>query len=191
LKKEEQGIKIYTRINSGSSLKEVRAVDTVRSSLSAIVALLLDAKNYSSWIYACKEASTLKRISETEMMEYQLVKVPFPFENRDMIFNLSVRQDASTRAVTVKAVVQPDFISAKDGIERIRSYRHQYILTPLNSGRVLVEFEMYVDPGGNIPNSILNAFITKGPFNTALSMREQLKKKEYQSAVYSFIKENK
>ena len=46
LKKEENGVRVYTRYAENSKLKEVRTVNVVQSSLSGIVALLLDVKNY-------------------------------------------------------------------------------------------------------------------------------------------------
>ncbi len=191
LKKSEQGIQVYTRIRSGTELKEIRVVNTVNSSLSAIIALLLDTKNYSEWIYGCKEAKTLKTISSLEIIQYHVTKLPVPFDNRDMIVDLKITQDSATKTITAKSILKPDFISAKDGMERIKIYKSEYRLIPLPGKKVRIEFEMYVYPGGSIPNSLINATISKGPFNTTVAMIEQLKKKAYQSVKYTSIKELK
>ena len=55
LQKKENGIAVYTRPMKGYDFKEVRVVNKVKSSLTAIVALLLDTKNYPKWQYGCKE----------------------------------------------------------------------------------------------------------------------------------------
>lgn len=191
LKKTEDGIQVYTRVRIGTELKEIRIVNTVNSSLSAIIALLLDTKNYPEWIYGCKEASILKTISPLEIIQYHVTKLPVPFDNRDMILDLKITQDSLTKIVTARSILKPDFISAKDGMERIKIYKSQYKLTPLAGKKVRIEFEMYVDPGGKIPDSIINGTITKGPFNTTVAMAEQLNKKMYQDAKYPSIKEIK
>src|SRR3954447_21774352 len=84
LKKNENGIEVYTRYAENSPLKEVRVVTVMQSSLAAIVALLLDIKNYPHWIYACSEASTLNVINDHDEHHYQVTRLPWPLSNRDM-----------------------------------------------------------------------------------------------------------
>src|ERR1044071_4416289 len=71
LRKNENGIIVYTRLAEGSNLKEVKVVNEVNSALAGLVALLLDVKNYPNWIYACSEASTLKMLNEQEQYQHQ------------------------------------------------------------------------------------------------------------------------
>lgn len=189
LKKDENGIKVYTRYSPGSNLKEVRVVNTVRSSLSAIVAVLIETKNYPQWIYACGEAQTLKLLNDREQYQYSVTNVPWPFSDRDVVTHLKVEQDSVTGIVMVNCNGTPDYIPDKEGRVRVQHFQSGYKLTPLDSGMVKVEFELYVDPGGNIPAWLINANIVLAPYNTSAAMIDQLKK--YQSASYSFIKEKK
>src|SRR5580765_5071510 len=90
LKKNENGIAVYTRYAEGSHLKEVRVVNVVESSLSGLVALLLDIKNYPNWIYACSEASVLKEINNHEQYQYQVTDVPWPVSDRDVASHIKI-----------------------------------------------------------------------------------------------------
>jgi len=189
LKKDENGIKVYTRYPPGSNLKEVRVVNNVKSSLSAIVSLLLDTKNYPGWIYACSEAQTLKLISDQEQYQYTVTNVPWPVSDRDVSAHFKVEQDSATRIVSVNSTGIPDYIPVKEGRVRVQHFQSNYKLTPLDSGMVKVEFELYVDPGGSVPAWLINANIVSAPYNTTAAMITQLPK--YQSASYSFIKEKK
>src|SRR6476469_9322552 len=101
LKKEENGIKVYTRYAENSRLKEVRAVTEVKSSLSGIVALLLDVKNYPNWIYSCSEASTLSMVNNHDEYHYQVTHLPWPLSNRDMIWHFKIEQEETMKIVTV------------------------------------------------------------------------------------------
>lgn len=187
LKKNENGITIYTRTVEGSDLKEVRVVNKVRSSLSGIVALLLDSKNYSDWMVGCKEARELKVMSDHELYNYQVTDLPWPLTDRDVVTNFKVEQDAVTRVVTFTKTAVPKFIPENSGLVRVPYLHSRYLLTPLSSDSVLVEMELHLDPGGSIPTWLINANIVAAPYKSTEQMIKRLP--IYQSASYSFIKE--
>src|SRR5450432_3287214 len=104
LRKNKNGIAIYTRYTDGYSIKQLRLIDTVQSSLSGIVALLGDTKNYTEWVYHCSESKTLKLINDQEQYDYELISVPWPFNNRDLISDSKISQDSLTKTVTIITV---------------------------------------------------------------------------------------
>jgi hypothetical protein len=191
LQRNEQGIMVYTRPHAGTTIKEIRVVNTVKTSLSAFTAFLIDTKNYPSWIYSCKEARTLKTVSPLEIFQYNVTSVPIPFHNRDLIVELSISQDPKTKIITTESISKPDFMPTIDGMERIKEYYSHYKVTPLDSGFVKIEMEMFVEPGGNIPNWLINVTIEKGPFSTTVAMTEELKKPQYQNVRFPTINEMK
>jgi len=187
LQKKENGIAVYTQTQAGSNLKEVRVVNTVSSSLSGMVALLLDTKNYTRWIYACRESKELRVVSEKELYNYQITDVPWPFSDRDVISHFKIQQDSLTKIVTFTKIGVPDFIPAKDPLVRVQKFESKYHFIPLPHDSVQVEMEMLLDPGGNIPAWLINANIVTAPYKTTAAMINQLP--QYQSASYSFIHE--
>jgi hypothetical protein len=189
LKKNENGIAVYTRLRSGSDFKDVRVVNTVTSSLAGIVALMLDTKNYTNWIYACRESNTLEVISAKEIINYQVTEVPWPFSDRDLISHFIIDQDTTSGIITIKKNGLPDYIPLKDQRVRLKNFRSMYRFTPLHDNQVLVELEYYIDPSGNIPAWLINSSIVEGPYQTTVGMIHQLPK--YQSVSYAFIKESK
>jgi ribosome-associated toxin RatA of RatAB toxin-antitoxin module len=187
LKKDENGVAVYTRYAENSHLKEIRAVTVVESSLSAIVALLLDVKNYPHWIYACSESSTLNVINDHEAYHYQVTHLPWPLNDRDMISHFDIEQEEATRIVAITNSSEPDYIPDKKSIVRVKRVQSNYRLTPLGNGKVNVEFELFVDPGGSIPAWLINANIVMAPYKTTVSMIKQLP--NYQKASFPFITE--
>lgn len=185
LRKNENGIAVYTRYASNSDIKEIWVVDTVKTTLSAVVAVLLDTKNYSNWVYRCRICKTLKIINDKEQYDYELTSVPWPFEDRDVITDSKISQDSVTKVVTVNSKGAPDYIPDSTGVVRIKNFHSIYTLTKLTDGRIKVDYALYGDPGGNIPAWLINANIVVGPYNSTLEMNKQLAK--YQSANYSFI----
>ncbi len=187
LKKYNEGVAVYTRTTAASPIKEVRIVDTVKSSLSAIAALMFDTKNYPNWIYHCSAARTLKVISAHEEYKYELISVPWPFSDRDIVTDFKVTQDSATKVVTLTTAALPDYLPAISGVVRMTHFYSVYKLTPLANGLVRVEYELSVDPTGRIPAWLINANIVNGPYTTALATNKQLPK--YQLLCYSFIRE--
>jgi hypothetical protein len=50
-----------------------------------------------------------------------------------------------------------------------------------------VEYQLLVNPGGNVPAWIVNMAVIDGPFETGVNMREWIKKEVYQKAKLSYI----
>ena len=187
LRKNENGIAVYTRYAEGSDLKEVRVVSEVNSTLNGCVALIMDLKNYPNWIYACSEASVLSVVNSQERYQYQVTDVPWPVSDRDVVSYFKIGQDESTKIVTTTNSSDPGRIPEKEGRVRVQYFKTTYKLSPLPNGKVKVEFELYVDPGGNIPAWLINANIVTAPYKTTLAMMKQLT--AYQTASLPFIKE--
>ena len=187
LRKDENGITVYTRLAEGSNIKEVRVVNEVHSSLSALVGLVLDVNNYPKWIYACSEASKLKSINDQEFYEYQVTDVPWPVSDRDVASHFKVAQDAKTKIVTVTNTGEPNYTPEKEGRVRVQHFQSNYIFTPEANGIVKVEFELYVDPGGNVPAWLINSNIVAAPYKTTEAMIKLLP--SYQKSSFPFISE--
>lgn len=187
LKKNENGITVYTRTVAGSDLKEVRVVNRVKSSLSGMVAILLDSKNYSDWMVGCKEARILKVMSDHEFYNYQITDLPWPLSDRDVVADFKIEQDANTKIVSFTKTAMPLLIPENSGLVRVQYLHARYVLKPLSSDSVLVEMEMQLNPGGSIPAWLINANIVAAPYKSTEQMIKRLP--VYQSASYSFIEE--
>jgi ribosome-associated toxin RatA of RatAB toxin-antitoxin module len=189
LKKNENGISVYTRGAEDSDFKELKSVVVLKTSLSSIVALLNDFESYPQWVFRCGKSSTLKRISETEVMHYQTVTAPWPVDNRDFVVDVKLTQDQVTKVVVIKSESKPDYIpEAKDHV-RIKKFRASWTLTPLKDGSVEVTYQLLVDPSGYVPAWIINLAVVDGPYETSLHLKDWVKKDKYQKAIVSYIKE--
>jgi hypothetical protein len=189
LKKEGNGVSVYSRGVDSSAVRELRAVTQIKSSLSGIVALLLDRESYPQWVYKCAKSKTLKEITNTESICYQNVVAPWPIDNRDIVLNVKVKQDNITGIVYLNSVSNPDFIPNIDSHVRVTVFKASWKLTPLKNGVVNCEYQLLFDPGGNVPAWMVNIAAVDGPFETTSNMRQMVIKEKYQKTHYTFIKE--
>ena len=187
LKKIENDISIYTRTPENSKYKELKAVYQIKTSLSSIIALLNDFESFPKWVYRCEKSMALKKDSDNHIIRYQTVVAPWPVDNRDMILEVNSFQDKKTKIVYQKVNSIPDYIPLVKGHVRVREFRALWTLIPLKNGFVEVNYELLVNPGGNIPAWLVNLALVDGPFDTSVKMREMLMNEKYQKTTYSFI----
>jgi len=189
VRKEENGITVYSRHEDGVSIDEIKVVNTVHASLSAIVAVLLDVPHYPDWIFRCTEGKILKEVSDSEQYQYQVNDGPYPVSDRDVVVHFTVWQDPKTKIVYTHSVGVPDYIPKDEDAVRMPLFDGGYQLIPLGNGDVQVVYTLMLDPGGSIPDWIVNKMISSGPYETQLKMKGQVEKAEYQNQKFSFIKD--
>ena len=189
LHSDKDGIQIYTKTVSNSAFKALKTVCTVETSLSRLAAVLLDVKNTKDWVYATKVCSLIKQVNPAELYYYSEVSLPWPASNRDFIIHIAVSQDPATKVLTVIAENKPAYIPGKKNIVRIQQSGAHWLITPQANGMVKVEYTMQVDPGGLLPAWLVNMFVSKGPYQTFVKLREQVKKPIYNNIHLGFIKD--
>lgn len=189
IRKNEKGIMVYSRHVADTDVDELRIVSMMHASLSSIAAVIMVANHYTEWIYACHDSKILKQVTATEQVQYQVVDVPTPFADRDVVIHFSIRQDPKTKTVYTKSEAVPEFIPANDKLVRIPVFVASYQLIPKGGGNVQVIYRMRSDPGGYIPDWLVNWTIVTGPYKTTLNMQKQVAKKEYSQLKLPFIQE--
>src|SRR6188508_2435953 len=86
LKKDQDGVKVYTCKSEGERFKSLRAEFTLENtSLDQLEKFLLDVPFYTKWQYNMIEATLLTRTSNQEMTYRTVVDAPWPVENRELI----------------------------------------------------------------------------------------------------------
>lgn len=189
LKKDEDGIRVYTGSTDGSRLKSIKVICELDGSLSQLTALLLDAKAHEDWVYNTRSSYVVKQISPTEQIYYSEIGLPWPMTNRDVVVLMTFQQDASTRVLQVNADAIKGDVGIKKGIVRVSHSSVVWKVTPVSSQKMRVEYVAQADPGGNVPAWIVNAFSTKGPLETFKRLKKLISSNMYATADYAFIRD--
>lgn len=190
LKSAKNGMDIYTKTVSASGLKGIRVKCNLPAKLSQMVALILDVNAGEDWVYGTKSSTLLKKVSPSELYYYSEVDIPWPINNRDFIAHLIVSQDPRTKVVTINGPTEPNYLPAKENIVRINHSNGKWVLTPIKSNLIQIDYTLEVDPGGTIPVWLVNLFATSGPSETFKKMKTQIQKPQYVNANLSFIDNN-
>ncbi|MDW1627867.1 START domain-containing protein [Vibrio sp. Y176] len=182
---DKDGITIYSREHS-DGLVEIRARMFTPTSYGAFLTLLEDSDNIPNWIDNASHSRVLNQISATENIVYTQFKAPWPAKNRDMVTYSKYWVDELGFTIEIKSA--PDsYLAEQNGYVRIRSVDATWELQKLTNDTTLVEYKAFADPGGLLPNWLLNKLSKESAWATFSNLRKELP--EYQQYSHPQIDE--
>ena len=188
LKKEKDGIRVYSRSNGHSKFNEVKVETVLKSRLSDLAALVLDIGNHPRWSYNSKKAYVLKQVSPAELFFYAEVNSPWPASNRDLVIHLQVTQDPHSKIMTIKGVSVPGMVAPKKDIVRVPFSKETWTVVPLDKTTIKIEYLLEIDPGESAPAWIINLFVTKAPLESFRNLTAEIQIPKYKQASLPFIR---
>jgi hypothetical protein len=189
LKKDKEGIKVYTGDIPNSSIKAVKVICTLNASLSQLAAVLMDTKAHEQWVYNTKTSYNVKNVSPGDWLYYSEVSMPWPLANRDVVVEAHISQPSATGIMYVTVNTAAHILPENKDKVRVPVSKVNWKVTPVGKDRLIVEYVGQADPGGDIPAWVVNAFSTKGPFETFKKLKELVTSPAYQHAQFDFIKD--
>ena len=186
LVKDSDDIKVYTKPVATSNFKAFKAEMIIDQDIHAFLSLLYDIDGLDVWGYKLKDTELLERKGDSMQIYYTVAKAPFLYKNRDGVYLNSIKWDSKTKILTVDIKLLEDYLAEKDDLVRISGDGFwKATVLPLN--KLKIDFQMQVDPGGDIPAWLANIFADGSPYYTLLDLREAIKNKKYATKTYSFI----
>ncbi len=186
-KNEKEGVKVYYR--KTSDVCELKLITSLKVSLSGLVTLLSEVDNYPKWGYKVAESRELKKISDHETYYYSKLDFPWPLDDRDIVVHSKMEQDPVTRRITATSIAKPDYIPATKGVIRMRNAHTSWTLLPGPGGWTYVEYYIYSDPGGSLPDWLVNMALDVGPRETIKNIRGFVQQEKYKTAKVAYLKE--
>jgi len=170
--KQSNGITISTKASDEYRMKASKAEMNVSESVETVVNAIYNVNTYLDWMPDCAEIKVLKTISDNELIYYGLYETPWPSSNRDLVLHLKkVKIDNGYKIVMTN---KPDYIAASDDIVRIPIYFGEWTIT--RTGNVTrVNLEYQTDPGGNVPDWMIQGAAIKSPYNMFEALKTEIK----------------
>jgi hypothetical protein len=113
---------------------------------------------YPKWFFKCIEAKKIptENSSELHFFLYVAIDTPWPFSDRDVVYETDVSIDYESGKVVIHSIaLKASFIPLRKRYVRITDSEHQWILERISFDRTCITF--------------LNRTNTAGPFATYLS----------------------
>lgn len=169
LEKEGDGIKIYTRISEGSTIKEFKALTTSTQPIEWLANLIDDVENYPNWQANITTATLLKQVNATEKYIHYTTDTPWPITDRDVAIHAK-KTKKENGAVLFTLTSVPNYIAEKEDFIRLKISNGSWEFTPIENNKIDVTYRFYGDPEGSLPEWLINVFIVTGPYETLTNM---------------------
>ena len=173
LKKEENGILVYSRSVKESKYRELKAVFDLPGTYDQLRNILNDVNNYKTWVCNTASSHLVERKSETEMIYYSRISAPWPVSNRDFYSDTRIWMDSAHHQMRLSSRSIDQFPPTQN-ITRIAFLRSEWIITAPSPGTLHVEYTLSWDPGGSVPAFLANAFSATGPLQSFSQLKRKM-----------------
>jgi hypothetical protein len=175
--KEKDGIKIYTRLEDGKSLKSYKGVTDINAPAEKIFALMEDITNTDWWDKKLTHIKVLLYEKSKRVQYYMVYDLPWPVIDRDLCVDVTITTDTVTGESKFNTVALNEVIPERKDKVRIKDYRQIWTIIPAGKEKTHIVLEGFVDPAGTIPNWISNMLIIESPIKAIRGLKERMEKK--------------
>lgn len=172
LVKDNQGIQVFVRTNDTTKFNEFKAQMEVEAHPDEVLNIIWDGKHLYQWHYQTSESKLIKRINTTQQIVYMRNDMPWPLQDRDVITLMTVHQ-LTSQIFRINLVPATYTFPEQNKIIRIKNFKGYWYLEQSSVGTIVI-LQMQGDPAGSIPPFLFNVFLTNGPFNTFLALKNKL-----------------
>ena len=181
LRKESDGVRVFTRDSSLPGLETTRAETLIPVDDPYVIVALLDDVEA-----AVELMDTVSFVEEIESEEpgtkyvHMVLDLPWPLKDRDVVAALTPLHDEAGQRLILTMTGKPEWIPVDRKYVRVPNFASSYTLHYGMEGGVHVTLESTVDPGGSIPAWVMNYGISDMPVNTLTNMRRLVSREKYQ-----------
>lgn len=174
---DTDGVKVYSRSLKDRAIKSVKGTGIVDAPVVKVALVLLDDDHAPDWVDSLAEARVVRRVSPTEYIEYNHVKMPLIVSDREFVTNVTITVDREKKTVVMRSVP-----AAEDEVKKTPAWVRGelsalYVLESIDEGaRTRLTVEVDADPKGALPPFIVNFFQKDWSRDTIKGIRSQVKK---------------
>jgi hypothetical protein len=183
---EDKDIKVFTRAVGDSPLREFKGVTNIKSDVNAFVALLKDDTAATNWMHDVVEFKLVDSPSDVESLVYTVNHTPWPVTNRDAYVRSIMTADTNGGVVST-ITAEPDFAEMNEDYIRMPEIVGLWSFTPKAEGVVEVVYQVHANPGGSLPDWLVNAIVVETPMETLSNLQDIITEEKYQNQSFAFI----
>jgi ribosome-associated toxin RatA of RatAB toxin-antitoxin module len=172
LESERDGIKIYTRVVRGSKLKQVRAIVSVHVSMETVVRALTDYPNYHKWMNNVTESYVVDHPADSVHYVYRFEDAPWPVQNRYHVDKMIVAMHEKSATLEFKSM--PNYMDKSEQAIEIQRFEGSWKVSEVSQNECQIEYILDENPGGYVPQWLVNYMAIDAPFKTLSNLRERL-----------------
>lgn len=167
-------ITVYSRPQQGSDFAEFKATMLTPTSLQQTLQLITNTKATVHWLDHCKDSRLLARPEPNQALVYTLISAPWPLQDRDTVVHFTFEPTPNQQGWHILMQGKPDILPEQKNTIRIRSLTGDWLLEAVSRQQTRVTYRLRLNPGGDSPAWLVNAFSSQGMYQTLANLRRLL-----------------
>jgi hypothetical protein len=176
LVKDENGIKVYTRIHADSDYKEFRGEMNIEAPLDDLLMFINNAARCPDWQYRC-----IQMLNLGNGYIYKLNNLPWPLSDRYTVMQAHMQFDQkhNIHTLQLKNIKREQLLQhilaqlpEEDGTVQMRYSDGYWKFKPNNASTIHIIYQMHGDPAGIIPAILANQGVINAAFVTLSNLKQ-------------------
>lgn len=185
---DSDGIQVYTRTGGDSRLKTFRGVTTIPvHDWQAIAGVVNDYANAPRWLYFVTSVQEIGRRAPLDRDIIFQTDLPWPVSDREAVVKVKGWNPPGTWDTVLRFENAPGLLPPNGDFVRFPEFNARFDFHWAGGNRLEITYELEADPGGYIPEWIVNMVLKDAPYYTLKRFAKMLERPEYQGAYYDYI----
>ena len=176
LEKDKDGIKVWTRKQANSNLKEYKGIMVIPTSIDKLVTFFKNYKLFEKWMYKADEGSVklIKKVSDNDYYIRMTLSAPL-IKSRESITHYVINAPDAKGIVYVNLETFPDMIPLNDSYVRVPKMKGYWKFVPLENGKIEITHQAPIVAGGSLPDAMANLGAVDAPFGMLSNLKMLIK----------------
>jgi hypothetical protein len=176
----KNGILVDRRAVEGSHLKEFRGRAVVDVPLPSLLAVFHDIEHATEWMDQCRASNLVEDRGDLVKIVYNRTRARWPVSDRDAVLRNDVYFDGSEGRVRIEfSTVQRSDTPPVKGVVRMPYLHGHWYLWPDAARGTRVEYQVFANPGGALPDWIVNYVSKELPRKTIVALQQQARRRAH------------
>lgn len=179
---EQDNIKIYTKKHNGSNFQAFKAVATLNSPITSIMAVMANPNSCVEWVHGCVESWGFDEEHFRKRYAYSVNDLPWPVQDRDYVLEINTSNDKTTGEFSMSMYAVSDKRPVESKYVRVTVAETHYIFRPVGEDKTEMTWLQHTEPGGAIPSWLVNALIVDIPIKSMKTLEKVANWEKYRNA---------
>ena len=185
LQKEEDNIQVYFKNVDGSDIQAFMGRMEMNASVSSIVKVMKSEETCVDWVEGCINAQDLDGGTFKQSFQYGVNHLPWPADDRDYVNEAITVHDKETGDIVITLKAVEGHVPVEDYV-RLTKMNIRYYLSPISENKTKVIWVQHTEPGGYIPDWLVNMLLIDIPFYSLTRLEAVAQKPEYKSVEFLY-----
>ena len=170
--RERKGVKVYQQ--EVGERTAFRGIGIIEGTPEKLVGIIHNTKRWKFWIDDLNEGRLIEKKTDFHFVFKQEINAVWPVRNRELVFESKIlRKGPSQILLEMKSVPHPS-TPVESGNVRATVTFTRYRIDPLEGNRMQVTFENLSDPGGRIPDFMVDWASKSFPVSIIEGLRKEM-----------------